>query len=193
MKIIALLSLGLTGADFLVAATPIDHDAAKASHQTFLKATDAKDIAVGQQWYLDQQNLTENPNSTHHERDIVGAAHYQVQCATQQTIDADDFAKAKQELMDWCNAGGVVGPLEAFGVDWGHTRVGICSNGGRQPCSGDEVDRILGEIAHYCPAPESAEVRTGLWYEPDWAKTYFVKDCSKDESLCQYGDAPCRS
>lgn len=36
-----------------------------------------------------------------------------------------------------CNAGGIVGPLEAFGVDWGHTRVGICSNGGKQPVSSD--------------------------------------------------------
>lgn len=100
MKIIALLSLGLTGADFLVAATPVDHRATKASHKTFLKATDAEDVAIGQQWYLDQQNRTDNVNGTHHERNIVGAAHYQVQCATQQTIDADDFAKAKQELMD---------------------------------------------------------------------------------------------
>lgn len=97
MKITALLSLALASAD-LVATTPVEHRATKASHETFRKATDAKDIAIGQQWYLDQQNRTENAAST--QLDVVGNAEYQVQCATQQTIDADDFAKAKQELMD---------------------------------------------------------------------------------------------
>lgn len=97
MKIAALLSFALAGAD-LVAATPIDHEAAKASHETLLKAVDAKDVAIGQQWYLDQQKRTENATNT--QLDVVGNAEYQVQCATQQTINADDFTKAKQQLMD---------------------------------------------------------------------------------------------
>lgn len=185
MKFIVGVTTFLAGLAATALATPVIDNNGDGSIRTFQPSSN-EEMARGRDWFLTQQARS---NST----SVTTNQYAMVKCPDDRFVPTADFETAITTLKKWCDNGGTVGRWARVGVDYGQARVGICSTGGPQPCSSDEIDRVYGDMAARCPVPQdkNGQRKLATWYEPDWAKTYVLGDC-RDNSMCGYPDM-CRS
>jgi hypothetical protein len=84
-----------------------------------------------------------------------------------QTMDAGDVAKAQQQMIDFCNNGGLWSDNSQMRFTSGDVTVFGCNYGGQQECHEEDLRVFFAEIDRSCN-----ESGAGFWSQENWKVTY---------------------
>ncbi|KAK4173424.1 hypothetical protein QBC36DRAFT_194676 [Triangularia setosa] len=101
-------------------------------------------------------------------QDLMSDARVRVGC-TNNPVDTSELENSLTCLSNWCNTGNTIPPHGGQYCTVGRSMMYICSYGGDNPCSADEMVTAWGSIQRDCGAG-----RGGWWFSNDWKKTYGV-------------------
>ncbi|KAK4203442.1 hypothetical protein QBC40DRAFT_317220 [Triangularia verruculosa] len=99
---------------------------------------------------------------------LMSEARIRVGC-TNNPVDASELENSLTCLSNWCNTGGVIPPHGGEHCTVGGSMMYICSYGGNNPCSANEMVTAWGSIQRDCGVG-----RGGWWFSNDWKKTYGI-------------------
>ncbi|KAK0701350.1 hypothetical protein B0T21DRAFT_353740 [Apiosordaria backusii] len=100
--------------------------------------------------------------------EIMSANKVRVGC-TNNPVDSNELENSLTCLSNWCNGGNAIPPHGGEHCTVGGSMMYICSYGGTNPCSANEMVTAWGSIQRDC-----GPGRGGWWFSSDWKKTYGV-------------------
>ncbi|KAK4641730.1 hypothetical protein QC761_503395 [Podospora bellae-mahoneyi] len=99
---------------------------------------------------------------------LASQARIRIGC-TNNPVDASELENSLTCLSNWCSTGNTIPPRGGEFCNVGGSMMYICSYGGNNPCSANEMVTAWGSIQRDC-----GPGRGGWWFSNDWKKTYGI-------------------
>ncbi|KAI1267661.1 hypothetical protein F5Y18DRAFT_424793 [Xylariaceae sp. FL1019] len=103
-------------------------------------------------------------------------------------MDAYHLQVATELMTDYCDAGHYMWPVAQWAWEFRSARVAVCNHRvWWQPCHGSEIQSAWADIDNKCPAEGDGDDKRpswGYWYNFDWDKAYFRKNC-EGHQICE--------